>query len=114
MIQRPQSGRAREADRPVVRGSGFWLKEKFSGQCACQVSEENPRRRGIGDAADGEEEVGCWRFFAGVAVLFIVIFTVLRGMAIADRFWSPFLRFAVCASGIAACLCIVLTAPVAG
>ena len=55
-------------------------------------------------------------FFAGVAVLFIfiVIFTVSRGMAIPDRFWSPFLRFAVCARGIAACLCILLTAPVAG
>ena len=52
--------------------------------------------------------------FAGVAILFIVIFTVLLGMAIANRFRSPFLRFAVCASGIAACLCIVLTALVAG
>ena len=52
--------------------------------------------------------------FAGVAALFIVIFAAFLGMAIADRFQSPFLQFAVCASGIVAGLCIALTALVAG
>ena len=52
--------------------------------------------------------------FAGVATLFILIFAAFLGMAIADLFRSPFLQFAVCASGFAACFCIVLTALVAG
>ena len=52
--------------------------------------------------------------FAGVATLFIVIFTALLGMAIADRFRTPFLCFLVRASGIVAGLRIVLTALVAG